>query len=358
MTKKWTNENTAILRHILEDSDEKSCSITYIWKKYFANVVCYGTFARYYKIIMDMIGNNDSDKDKWTIMDTFILNNAMYNNLPLETIKSLFPGKSDELILKKMNRNYSKLENTDSKRKMIDGDCSINEYASVINKSNDSVSHVRGRYLAYQIIWSREDLEIIQKYYPIMNAKLIKFKFFSDNDSITPQVINRVGCELRLRKEYDNRRKWTDEEIDKLKKYYPVGGTKLCAKYIKRDSISINAKAKRLGIKAKPELKNAKRGSYSHYSIEELNIIKFFYPVLGPTMLQKTMMCNKTVTSIGRTARACGIYYDNADNDLKDFIKKNILQCSTEELAKRANVSEKTIKDLICRMKKLGLLNL
>ena len=74
-------------------------------------------------------------------------------------------------------------------------------------------------------------------------------------------------------------------------------------------------------------------------------------------MLQKTMMCNKTVPSIGRTARACGIYYNNADSALKDFIKKNILQSSTEELAKRANVSEKTIKDLIYRMKKLGLLD-
>lgn len=355
--KKWTNENTAILRHILEDSDEKSCSITYIWKKYFANLVCYATFARRYKIITDMI-KNDSDKDKWTIMDTFMLNNAMHNNLPLATIISLFPGKSDELILKKMNRSYTKLENTENKRKLIDGDCSINEYASAINKSNDSVYQVRGRYLAYKIIWSRKDLEIIQKYYPIMNAKLIKFKFFSDNDSITPQLINRVGYELRLKKEYNNRRKWTDEEIDKLIEYYPIGGTKLCAKYIKRDSISIQAKAKKLGIKINPELKNAKRGSYSHYNDEELNIIKFFYPVLGATMLQKTMMCNKTVSSIGRTARRYGIYYDNAYNNLKDFIKKNILQCSTEELAERANVSEKTIKDLIYRMKKLGLLDL
>ena len=107
---KWTDEDTAILKHILEDSEEKSCSITYIWKKYFANVVCYSTFARRYKIITDMIKNNDSDKDKWTIIDTFMLNNAMYNKLPLTTIKSLFPGKSDELILKKMNRKYSKLE--------------------------------------------------------------------------------------------------------------------------------------------------------------------------------------------------------------------------------------------------------
>ena len=357
MTKKWTNENTAILRHILEDSDEKSCSITYIWKKYFANIVCYNTFLRRYKIIMNMIENNDSDKDKWTIIDTFMLNNAMYNNLTLAAIKSLFPEKSNELILRKMNRGYTKLENTENKRKLIEGDCSINEYASVINKTNNSVYHVRRRYLAYQIIWNRKDLEIIQKYYPIMNAKLIKFKFFSDNNSITPQVINRVGYELRLKKEYNSRKKWTDEEIDKLNKYYPIGGTKLCAKYIKRDNISISAKAKKLGIKIKPELKNAKRGSYSHYNAEELNIIKFFYPVLGPTMLQKTMMCNKTVPSIGRTARACGIYYNNADSTLKDFIKKNILQSSTEELAKRANVSEKTIKDLIYRMKKLGLLD-
>lgn len=348
---KWTDEDTAKLKKIL--MYDKYSSITAIWEEYFIDKISYQSFRAHYK---NMVGD-----DKWTNIDRFILNNARINNLPLDTIKSLFPGKTVANIMIKINRDYAIYTKTNEERKLVDGDCCIAEYASNNNKSRGAVTFTRIKYLVHQIIWTRRDLEIIQKYYPTMDAKLIKFRFFNDNDLITPPLINGAAYLLNVDKDSDHsRKKWTDEEISILMKYYPIGGSKLCNKYIERDVNSINVKAFKLGIKINDKARKtiSENNKGRRYTSEEINTIKFFYPVLGPVNLHKTIMHNRSIQSIRQCAYRYGVYCNNTHDNLKDFIKKNILQCSTEELAERANVSEKSIKDIIYQMKKLGLLDL
>lgn len=347
---KWTDEDTAKLKKIL--IYDRYSSIIGVWKEYFADKISYTCFRIHYK---NMIG-----ADKWTNIDRFILNNARINNLPLESIKTLFPGKTIDSIKMKINKEYGSYTKTNEERKLVDGDCCITEYASNTNRSYAAVSFTRIKYLVHQIVWTRSDLEIIQKYYPTMDARVIKFRFFNDNDLITPPLINGVAYLLNIDKECNHcHKRWEDEEIDILMKYYPIGGSKLCAKYIERDTSSINNKASKLGIKVnnRKNRKTISKNNKGKYTSEEINTIKFFYPVLGPTNLQKTIMHDRSVQSIRQCAHRYAVYCNNTHDNLKDFIKKNILQCSTEELAERAKISEKTIKNMIHKMKVLGLLD-
>lgn len=115
---------------------------------------------------------------------------------------------------------------------------------------------------------------------------------------------------------------YTENEIEILKKYYPVGGYKEVQKYMPhRNKKSIQEKARTLGIKTN-NIKIA-------YSLEEKEIIRMYYPIGGASLVQEKLPSYRHLDSIRRTASDLGIkgttdyYEDYEDEIIKTHYPKN-----------------------------------
>ena len=91
--------------------------------------------------------------------------------------------------------------------------------------------------------WTDEEIEILKKYFTVGGYKLCQEKGVTKSI----QSIRNKAYTLTL---YYNPLGWSDGEIAILRKYHPIGGCKLCQeKGLKRSEASIKNKAAVLGIK-------------------------------------------------------------------------------------------------------------
>lgn len=112
--------------------------------------------------------------------------------------------------------------------------------------------------------------------------------------------------------------KWTEDDIKILKKYYPKGGSSAVAKHLRnRTEVSIKVKANRLGVKTNIQ---GFRDSDSDWNNQEIDLLKKWYPLIGyrkskirsfigtPYILD--ILANRTVSSIQNKARRLSLDYN------------------------------------------------
>lgn len=142
--------------------------------------------------------------------------------------------------------------------------------------------------------WTEEEIELLKTYYPVGGANLCREK------GLTKSLVKINNKASRLSICY---RKishiWLKEEIELLKKYYPIGGAKLCKQMgLTKNVHSIENKAIRL------ELCNKKK--YSNWSKKELALLEKYYPI-GGVDLCKEKGLDRPVSTIILKARLIGL---------------------------------------------------
>ena len=152
-------------------------------------------------------------------------------------------------------------------------------------------------------VWSDNEIDILMTYYPIGGADLCLEKGLNK----TRQAIVVKAYKLKLTEDS----KYTDNEIEILKKYYLIGGSKLCQeKGVNRTVGSIQKMAQKLGLS-----ENRK------YTEKENNIIEKYYLIGGSKMCQEKGL-NRTHQSIRSQANRLNLKMENHEYSENE---KNIL---------------------------------
>lgn len=149
-----------------------------------------------------------------------------------------------------------------------------------------------------------------------------------------------------------SRAHYSEEEENIIKLYYPQGGTNLCKKYLShRSKESIKVKAQKLKIYTNFTVENV-------WSFEEIEILKKYYP-LGGKQLCKQYLPNRTLVAIWQTATARKLNLDYQYKNLKswtaheiEFLKKHYSTKGAAWCATKLNLEPKLVRT---KANKLGL---
>lgn len=176
-------------------------------------------------------------------------------------------------------------------------------------------------------IWTKEDDDIIYNNYEKMGIKIIKMLPDKSKDQIQHRAAIlgvKVKKETKENKKRDikPKKRWTEMEINILKEKYEELGSGLC-KILDRNPREIQAKARRLGL------------SYlSQFTDEEINILKLYYPVEGSKAFKRVSGHTKSSCS----AKVCqlGLSYNISASQAKQRMGKEVIQ-KTGRIAKIIN---------------------
>lgn len=133
--------------------------------------------------------------------------------------------------------------------------------------------------------WSEEEIEIIKKYYPIEGStgcvKRLKNRKVGAVNTLAKKIGIKYIGDL-----------WQPEEVDIIKKYYPTEGLRGCAKRLsKRTPQSILSRASKLGVNLD-----------ALWSENELELLKYYYPLNGAKGCEKYLP-KKTISQISYKAQ-------------------------------------------------------
>ena len=139
--------------------------------------------------------------------------------------------------------------------------------------------------------WTKEEDDIIKKYYPI------------EGENIKRRLNGRTYTAIKTRARklgvfYKNR--WTKEEDDILRKYYPIEGVKVIERLENRTENAIRARSSSLRLEYIDKRWNA-------WTKEEDDIIRKYYPTEGTKVVE--MLKNRTAIAITTRARNLGVKY-------------------------------------------------
>ena len=155
------------------------------------------------------------------------------------------------------------------------GNLSINEIHNkyLLNRSKASIQQ-RAKILGITYkenspIWSSEEIEILEKYYPIEGLKV--------ENRLKGRTRNSILKKVSMRKIKAQDNSWNEEEIRLLKKYYPQYGNKTVDFIPNRPLSSIRDKAGELGIYVEKMI----------FSESEDKIIEKYYPIEGNSVYKR-----------------------------------------------------------------------
>ena len=178
-------------------------------------------------------------------------------------------------------------------------------------KNKDSIC-IRAKQLGVKFdcsIWTKEEDNILKTYYPIGGSKLCREKGLKSKSS--QQISTRAGhLHLNWNGKMPN---YTDIEDEIIRKYYPIGGSKLCIeKGVNRTASAIHSRAIYINV----ESSNKK----TKWSEEEDNIVKTYYPIGGSKLCQEKGLKNRTVSMISNRATLYNLkfqpYWENWEIEL------------------------------------------
>lgn len=168
--------------------------------------------------------------------------------------------------------------------------------------------------------WTKDEIEILKKYYPIEDVDDVCTKIPKHGK----QSVIQKASSLNLKSASN----WTDNDLEILRKYYPtVSSNEIMAMIGNRHSIlSIKTKADRLGI-----------CKFVRWSSDEEYIIRKYYPNI-PTEEVTKLLPNRTYDSIITKARQLGItsfrkLEDTYTEDDLNYIRNNWQVMSDEQIA-------------------------
>ena len=183
--------------------------------------------------------------------------------------------------------------------------------------------------------WTEEEIDILRKYYPIEGVKVRKRLCGRTKESIFT-IVYKLGINAP-------NVKWTKEEIDILKKYYPIYGINTDQFLPNRPISSIRDKANELGIYVE------KPGIFSR---NEDATIKKYYPTEGSNVYKR--LNNKTKKQCRSRAKILGVSFINNSiwtKEEDDIIKECYADDSGAVYEKLKNKSKSQIMSRACQLK-------
>lgn len=207
----------------------------------------------------------------------------------------------------------------------------MDEFMDVVSGFRAIEGRLQGRE------WTEEEIEILKKWYPVEGLK-VRDKL----EGRTKSSIQATATRLNLQ---SPDRSWTDEEINRLKKYYPVEGVKVAKRLNNRNRGAIKAQVAKLGIKFNGMRK---------WTDDEIEILKEYYPRKDVSLDE--FFPNRSVEAIKTKASKLGLYKENASifANEEDEIIKNYYPIEGSEVYKRLN--HKTRKQCRSRANGLGII--
>lgn len=178
--------------------------------------------------------------------------------------------------------------------------------------------------------WTEEEIEILKKWYPIEGTDII-----SRLDNRTRVAIRCMALNLGV----EVLNSWTKEEIGLMKKYYPIKGLKIKSDLNEKTN---GAMAIRLNLKTK-----------KFWTDEEIDLLKKYYPKYGANI--DALLLNKSAVSIKNKAGELKLHKlkNSIFTDEEDEIIKKYYPVEGENVYKRLN--NKSKKQCISRANVLGI---
>lgn len=193
--------------------------------------------------------------------------------------------------------------------------------------------------------WSDEEIEILKKYYPIEGGKILKRL-----PNRTAKGIASMAKKYGLQTEnYQNRNiigSFTPEEDAYIKEHYPKEGRVAVAEKLNRSVDSTRKRAKLLGVKYLGDESKI-------YTSEEDGIISKYYPIEGAEGVANRL--NKRVESIRYRAEVLGVKYIDSRLYTPEEDAILIKYYPIEGLKVQERFSNRTVKSVYSRCKYLGL---
>lgn len=181
----------------------------------------------------------------------------------------------------------------------------VNDYTKdIVDVLNEIKSSLEG-------YWTEEDDELLREFYKEHPdgkgiGKFAKTIFPNRTSFAIRSRIHKLGLNPRENKAEP----YSDEELELIRKYYPIEGPECYVRFKNRSAVSITSKANNMGI------------TVQKWTNEELNILKEYYPIEGK-MIEKRLP-NKTFSMIRTMANRMGIvskaFWWTKEED--DLIKK------------------------------------
>ncbi len=186
-----------------------------------------------------------------------------------------------------------------------------------------------------RIEWTEEKIEAMKKYYPIGEYELL-FKILGCDDI---NYVRYMAVELNLSADFYF---YTEEDIEFIKKNYRIMKIKDKARILNKPPTAIQRKANKIGLI-----------KYKKWEDEEIELLKKEYPHYSNQYLAKYIFPNRSKESINNMARKLGIQKTNEKNnkiydkqemidDLKELAIKLNRTPLLEELASNNLASSKT----------------
>lgn len=183
-------------------------------------------------------------------------------------------NKHNIQFFKKDIRRFTEEENEGIKNAYLNG----YDLKDIAERYNTDSSIIIGKLKTMHIFKRQnkrvtdEDIEFLKEYYPLGNWDLILNHF----TNYSKQDIYRIASEHHIKATtYYNNCQWTDSEIEILKNNYVYGSVMQLKELLPNHSYnSITSKAMRLGLKCR-----------EFWSNEEIEILKKYYPTSTPDQM-------------------------------------------------------------------------
>lgn len=146
--------------------------------------------------------------------------------------------------------------------------------------------------------WSKKELEILKKYYPIMgSSELAKLLPGRARTSIV-QKAYRLGIQ---RENY----RWTKQELEILRKHYPstASNEEITAMLPNRTFYSIKTKAKLLKIRRGNYVPTTKESTVRRWTRDEIDIVQTYYRQI-PYKQMEALLPGRSVIAIAKMAKS------------------------------------------------------
>ena len=164
--------------------------------------------------------------------------------------------------------------------------------------------------------WTEEEIEILKKWYPIEGIKV------EDRlNGRTKSAIRNQVKELDLKAPDIS---WTEEENDILKKYYQTEGTKVENRLKGRTISAIKSQAEKLGLNI-----------YKSWTAEENAILKKYYPVDGMKVVNR--LEGRTKKAVEGQLKRLGLVVSNKWTDEENGILREWYPLEGTKVANRLN---------------------
>ena len=126
--------------------------------------------------------------------------------------------------------------------------------------------------------WTEEELNILREYYPKGGVKLVKEKGINRSSEAIKVRASQMGLNLKDSVIDRLRSKWSEQELQILEEYYPDEGLDVVLRLKGRSERAIQVKASQIGLKLHNDLKKEVTNMWSK---EEVDLLYKYYENFG-----------------------------------------------------------------------------